>query len=96
MTISNRNQFKMQAVDIIVDLEQHDIILDDNGDMLIGPSDTQERQMLMLCGKGDLYRYPTTGVGITEYIGAITEKTQLYDIINQQLHNDGKQQKATE
>ena len=61
-----------------------------NTDFSIGSSDLQSSRLLSICEPGKYYRYPTTGVGSTNYIGSVIKNTDLGDNIIQQFSNDGK------
>lgn len=49
----------------------------DDTDLLIGVSDDQSAKLLALCAPGKNYRYPTTGVGITDFINTVVGNTNL-------------------
>lgn len=61
----------------------------DNTDMLIGDSDLQSSQLLSICEPGKFYRYPTTGIGVTKFIGSVVSHTELGDKIIEQFENNG-------
>lgn len=53
----------------------HDILLDEDGDLLIkngdlaiGESTQQHERLLLLCQKGELKLHPLVGVGIRDYL----------------------------
>lgn len=49
----------------------------DETDLLVGASDDQSAKLLSLCAPGKNYRYPTTGVGIMDYINTVVGNTSL-------------------
>lgn len=53
-------------------------------------SDDQASQLLSLCAPGKSYRYPTTGVGITRYLNAVIDHTDLYEVLEAQFKADNK------
>lgn len=48
-----------------------------NNDLLFGESDDQSAKLLSLCAPGKNYRYPISGVGITDYINTVVGDTEL-------------------
>lgn len=48
-----------------------------NKDLLFGESDDQSAKLLSLCAPGKNYRYPISGVGITDYINTVIGDTNL-------------------
>ena len=61
----------------------------DNTDLLVGGSDLQSSQLLSICEPGKYYRYPTSGIGTTKYIGSVVSNTDLGDKIIEQFKNNG-------
>ena len=61
----------------------------DNTDLLVGGSDLQASQLLSVCEPGKYYRYPTTGIGVTKFIGSVVQHTELGDKIIEQFQNNG-------
>lgn len=59
-------------------------------DLTISYSDDQASQLLSLCAPGKSYRYPTTGVGITKYLNAVIDHSDLYDRLEAQFNADNK------
>lgn len=59
-------------------------------DFLTGPSDNQSVQLLAMCDAGKNYRYPTSGIGITKYIGAVIIHSDLASKIQNQYQADGR------
>ena len=57
-------------------------------DIFISFSDDQASQLLSLCGPGNHYRYPTTGVGITKYLNTVIDHTDLYSALEAQFSGD--------
>ena len=61
----------------------------DNTDLLIGGSDLQASKLLSICEPGKYYRYPTTGIGATRFIGSVVSHTELGDKIIEQFKGNG-------
>lgn len=59
-------------------------------DFNIGFSDDQAGQLLGLCAPGKSYRYPTTGVGITNYLNGVIAHSDLADKLIEQFEGDQK------
>lgn len=59
-------------------------------DLSINYSDDQSAQLLSICNPGNSYRYPTTGVGITQYINSVISHTDFAEKLENQFENDGK------
>lgn len=59
----------------------------DRTDFYIGGSDIQSAHLLAICDAGKYYRYPTTGIGTTNFIGSVVAHTELGDKITKQ-HQD--------
>lgn len=59
-------------------------------DFNIGFSDDQSGQLLGLCAPGKSYRYPTTGVGITNYLNGVIAHSDLADKLIEQFESDQK------
>lgn len=59
-------------------------------DLNVNYSDDQASQLLSLCAPGKSYRYPTTGVGITKYLNAVIDHTDLHDVLETQFSGDNK------
>ena len=49
----------------------------------------QSSQLLSICEPGKYYRYPTSGIGTTKYIGSVVSNTDLGDKIIEQFKNNG-------
>ena len=56
----------MTRTDILLDGDL-DLILE-NGDFLLGESDGQHAQLLLLSSEGDFTQFPKLGVGVTKYL----------------------------
>lgn len=54
-----------------------EIYSSENSDLLYGESDDQSAKLLSLCAPGKNYRFPITGVGITDYINTVIDHTNL-------------------
>lgn len=65
-------------------------------DLKIDYSDYQASQLLSLCAPGKYYRYPTTGVGITKYLNAVIEHTDLQEVLAVQFDKDNKPIKSAD
>lgn len=50
-------------------------------DLKNGNSDDQSAKLLAVCASGKNYRYPTIGVGITDYINAVVENSDLSEVL---------------
>ncbi len=61
----------------------------DTLDIQIGGSDLQSSQLLSICEPGKYYRYPTTGIGTTNFIGSVVKHTNLGEKIVEQFKNNG-------
>lgn len=59
-------------------------------DLEINYSDDQASQLLSLCGPGNYYRYPRTGVGLVRYLNAVVEHTDLQEVLQEQFDLDNK------
>ena len=58
-------------------------------DFLTGFSDDQSAQTLAICDAGKYYRYPTTGIGITDYINSVVVNSGIANKILNQYEADG-------
>lgn len=63
-------------------------------DFNIGESDSQSAQLLARCAPGKYYRYPTTGLDLTQYINSVVEHTDMVESLITQFSSDSK--KVTE
>ena len=61
-----------------------------SSDLSINFSDDQAAQLLSLCGPGNSYRYPMTGVGIAKYLNCIVEHSDLHEVLENQFNGDNK------
>lgn len=59
-------------------------------DISINFSDDQASQLLSLCAPGNSYRYPTTGVGITNYLNCVVAHSDLDKVLESQFMGDDK------
>lgn len=59
-------------------------------DINVSYSDDQASQLLSLCAPGKSYRYPLTGVGITQYLNCVVAHSDLNKILEAQFEADGK------
>lgn len=59
-------------------------------DLHIDYSDDQASQLLSICGPGNSYRYPSTGVGIVRYLNAVIDHTNLQTVLEAQFAADNK------
>ena len=59
-------------------------------DFKIGIGDNQSAQLLARCAPGKFYRYPTTGVDLTKYIGSVVEHTDLSKELTDEFNADNK------
>ena len=72
--------------DILLD-EDFDLLIKD-GDLVIGDSDEQHKNLLLLCSKGDFKENPDVGVGIESYLES-EDPAALIREIKQQYSADG-------
>lgn len=75
------------ANDILLD-ENGDIKIE-NGDFVIGVSENQEIEDLLLLKKGELKQFPLTGADIERLIKARNGKTKMLKEISKELIADG-------
>lgn len=73
--------------DFLVDEDGDELIV--NGDYVIGPSDSQHIDDIIISVAGAWREYPTVGVGVQEYQSGPNEEQKLRAVINQQLKADG-------
>ena len=66
--------FRKEVVYNIPNVEIYSMSEDD---LTLGSSDDQSAKLLAVCASGKNYRYPTTGVGITDYINCVIENSNL-------------------
>lgn len=59
-------------------------------DIDVNYSDNQASQLLTLCAPGKSYRYPTTGVGITNYLNCVVAHSDLQSVLEAQFDADNK------
>jgi len=61
-----------------------------DGDLVVGPSDAQHGELLLLTNPGEWKQHPLTGVGISRYLKAPgTQVTQFVTEAKKQLQADG-------
>ena len=65
-------------------------------DIAVDYSDSQASQLLSICNPGNLYRYPLTGVGITRYLNAVIQHSDLDTVLEEQFDGDGKPLQSAE
>jgi hypothetical protein len=78
-------------------MARHDIILNDQGDLLIkdgdfvvGESDQQHVELLLSATKGSFLQYPTIGVGLANYVNKQdVDMAELRRAIEVNLKADG-------
>lgn len=73
--------------DFLVDEDGDELIV--NGDYVIGPSDSQHIDDIIISVAGAWREFPTVGVGVQEYQSGPNEEQKLRAVINQQLKADG-------
>lgn len=59
-------------------------------DFQIGEGENQSAQLLARCAPGKYYRFPTTGVDLTKYIGSVVEHTDLSKVLQDEFEYDQK------
>lgn len=59
-------------------------------DFEIGQGDDQSAQLLARCAPGKYYRYPTSGVDLTKYIGSVVEHSDITDRLSNEFDRDNK------
>lgn len=59
-------------------------------DISVNHSDNQAAQLLSLCAPGKSYRYPTTGVGISQYLNCVVAHSDLHKVLEAQFDADKK------
>lgn len=62
-----------------------------DSDFNVGNSDSQSAQLLARCAPGKYYRYPSTGLDLTQYINSVVEHTDLTTQLISQFSSDSKQ-----
>lgn len=73
--------------DFLVDEDGDELIV--NGDYVIGPSDSQHIDDIIISVAGAWREFPAVGVGVQEYQSGPNEEQKLRAVINQQLKADG-------
>lgn len=59
-------------------------------DFQIGEGENQSAQLLARCAPGKYYRFPTTGVDLTKYIGSVVDHTDLSKVLQDEFEYDQK------
>ena len=59
-----------------------------SSDITVNYSDDQASQLLSLCAPGKSHRYPTTGVGVTNYLNRVVAHTDLDKVLEAQFSAD--------
>ena len=72
--------------DIIYDKTNKKIFA--NGDLVIGESDSQHMELLLICQPGSFKEFPNTGVGAASYLEDEDPSAFLSEVRNQ-FTNDG-------
>lgn len=73
--------------DILLD-EAYDLKIE-NGDFLIGDSDMQHVDHILLAHPGEYKEYPQVGVGLSKYVKTTGKEQSLKRSIRVQLNYDG-------
>lgn len=60
-----------------------------NGDFVIGESEQQEIELLLMSSPGDWKENPAVGCALPTLIKSRSTETKIKKVINQQLTNDG-------
>lgn len=60
-----------------------------NGDFVIGESDGQEIELLLVSNPGDWKENPAVGCSMISLVKSRSTETKIKKVINQQLSNDG-------
>lgn len=71
-------------------IERSFIYQADDIDFEIGNGDNQSAQLLARCAPGKYYRYPTSGVDLTKYIGSVVEHSDLKEKLSDEFDRDNK------
>ncbi len=77
----------MQATDFLLNPTTGDLLIQ-NGTFVIGPSDNQHIEDIIIANPGDWKQYPKLGVGIDSYING-SDLYELNQSIKTQLVADG-------
>lgn len=75
------------AKDILVGTD-FDLLIK-GGDFVVGDSNTQHQQALLLSEKGEFKQFPTTGVGLKRFINDDQDGDDLQAEIQSELEADG-------
>ncbi len=63
-------------------------------DFMVGDSDKQMAELMMLCFPGKNYRYPIVGVGASRFLGTIVERTTAAEDILREMGDDSQAVKS--
>lgn len=77
--------------DFLLDTDTKDLATKD-GDLHVGESDTQHKELLVVTGKGSWKEFPATGVGAADYLEAEDAAGFLREV-RTQYNADGMQVK---
>lgn len=72
------------------ELDKAYVYSDKQTDMVVDYSDDQAAQLLSKCAPGNSYRYPTTGVGITNYLNSVISHSDLEKVLSNQFSADNR------
>lgn len=73
--------------DILLDMEAFDLAIE-NGDLVVGRSDEQNQELLLVATKGDFKQHPDVGVDIASFINDDNVQEMLNEV-RRQFTNDG-------
>ena len=75
--------------DIILN-KNYDLQIDSvTGDFIVGNSDEQSANLIIQLFPGNMKQFPTSGVGILNYLASNTSQDRISQVIKQQLTIDG-------
>ncbi len=81
-------------IDILLD-EDGDLMLDENGEPVVGDVTIQNQRLLLATSKGDWKLYPLVGVGLNEFVDDESPRDLMREI-RMQLKADGQVIKSIE
>lgn len=64
-------------------------LLIQNGDFVFQNQELQHSNVILKATNGEVRQYPLLGVALDSYLGSTIDKTILYNIITNQLNDDG-------
>ncbi len=73
--------------DILLDMNTFDIAIE-NGDLVVGRSDEQHQELLLVATKGDFKQHPDVGVDIASFLNDDNVQEMLNEV-RRQFTNDG-------